>query len=99
MDQEDIERRIRKRARHLWEEAGKPRSGIDAFLDNARTLIAIEDNPHAATKPNPITHPPNIGPTGEPIEPIEAVENEGEFPTLTDQGEEHTYPSRDNLKD
>ena len=29
----------------------------------------------------------NRGPDGEPIEPIEAVRNAGEFPTLTDQGE------------
>jgi len=35
-----------------------------------------------------------MGPTGEPVEPLIAVENAGEFPTLTDQGEEKAYPSR-----
>jgi hypothetical protein len=29
----------------------------------------------------------NGAPTGEPIEPLEAAENAGEFPTLTDHGE------------
>ena len=45
-----------------------------------------------ATKPNPLNQA--LGPSGEPIEPIEAVENAGEFPTVTDQGEELAYPRR-----
>jgi hypothetical protein len=56
----------------------------------ARELIAIEENQKLATKPVPS----DAGPTGEPIEPIEAVENAGEFPTMTDQGEERAYPHR-----
>jgi len=32
------------------------------------------------------------GPTGEPVEPALAVENEGEFPTMTDQGEGQQVP-------
>jgi hypothetical protein len=49
----------------------------------ASELLAIEDNHAFALKP--IRQ--NLAPNGEPIEPIEAVENAGEFPTLTDQGE------------
>jgi hypothetical protein len=46
-------------------------------------LVAIEDGQQETLKPIQ----QNLGPTGEPIEPLEAVENAGEFPTLTDQGE------------
>ena len=32
---------------------------------------------------------------GDPdVEPLEALENQGEFPTLTDQGEDNTAPLR-----
>ena len=54
-------------------------------------LIAIEDSQLDTLKP--VDMGPT-GPTGEPIEPLLAVENEGEFPTLTDQGEEQTAPKR-----
>jgi hypothetical protein len=102
----NIDRRTRERAEELWREAGSPAGGSDAYVGRARELIAIEDNPHLATKPVPHdseTGPDNppaasdetSGPTGEPVEPLEeAVENEGEFPTLTDQGEEETAPHR-----
>lgn len=100
----DIDQRTRKRAEELWQKAGRPTGGSDAYIGRARELIAIEDNPHLATKPVPHNadtgpdEPPmasdeTSGPTGEPVEPVEeAVENEGEFPTLTDQGEEQTAP-------
>ena len=52
--------------------------------DKARELVAIEENQKLATKPVPRAEERS----GEPVEPIEAVENAGEFPTLTDQGEE-----------
>ena len=32
------------------------------------------------------------GPYGEPIEPPEAIENQGEFPVLNDQGEKQATP-------
>jgi hypothetical protein len=90
---DDLDDRIRRQAEKLWQEANRPSGGADAFLDQARTLIAIEDNPHAGTLPNPMTQPDKIGPQGEPIEPIAEVADEGEFPTLTDQGEQ-VYPPR-----
>jgi hypothetical protein len=89
----NLDARIRERAEQLWRDAGSPGTGVDAFLDDARTLIAIEDDPKAGTLPNPMTQRDNIGPEGEPIEPAQILENEGEFPTLTDQGEQ-TYPPR-----
>jgi hypothetical protein len=58
----------------------------------ARELLAIEDDYARTLKP--VKQTAAIGPTGEPVEPLIAVENSGEFPTLTDQGEEAAYPSR-----
>lgn len=88
----NLDARIRERAESLWRDAGSPATGVDVFLDDARTLIAIEDDPKAGTLPNPMRHD-NTGPEGEPIEPARILDNEGEFPTLTDQGEQ-TYPPR-----
>jgi hypothetical protein len=51
--------------------------------DMATELVAIEDGQQATLKPIQ----QNLGPMGEPIEPLEAVQNAGEFPTLTDQDE------------
>ena len=88
----DRDRRIRERAYRLWQEEGCPEGRADVHWDMATELVAIEDNHKVATEP---VHPPHgRGPTGEPIEPIEAVENAGEFPTMTDQGEERTFPQR-----
>jgi hypothetical protein len=96
-----IERRVRQRAMGLWSDAGRPAGGSDSYMDRARELVAIEDNQRLATKPlapgeragpegEQIAS--SVGPTGEPVEPIEAGSNVGEFPTLTDQGEEQTIP-------
>lgn len=99
-----IDQRTRRRAEELWQAAGRPAGGSDNYVNRARELIAIEDNPHLATKPVPHDrdtgpdHPPTMppetrGPTGEPVEPLkQAVTNQGEFPTLTDQGEEEPAP-------
>lgn len=96
--EQELDKRIQARAEKLWREAGGPASGADSFLDQARTLIAIEDDPKAGTLPNPLSRVDNIGPEGEPIEPTAEVENEGEFPTLTDQGEQTYPPHRSRAK-
>jgi hypothetical protein len=88
---DDFEDRVRKRAYRLWQEEGCPEGRADIHWDQARELVAIEDNHRLARKP---ISAPAPGPAGEPVEPLEAVENAGEFPTLTDQGEEQTYPRR-----
>ena len=92
-DTANLDARIRERAEKLWREAGSPAGGASASTDEARMLIAIEDDPKAGTLPNPMTAPDRQGPEGEPIEPAAETANEGEFPTLTDQGEQ-TYPPR-----
>lgn len=76
--------RVSARARLLWAEAGEPEAGPEHFEGQARELLSIEENPHATT------HPVKAEPVAESLL---AVENQGEFPTLTDQGEEQAYPS------
>jgi hypothetical protein len=103
MDSDD--RKAAARARSLWEEAGKPSSGPGAYVDRARELIAIEEHQKDTLKPtgaeprenaedDPIASPDVFGPEGEPVEPVLAVENAGEFPTLTDEGEGEQVPRR-----
>jgi hypothetical protein len=87
---DDMDDRIRQRAYRLWVEEGCPEGRQEIHWDKARELVAIEQNQKQTTKP--VTRPQ--GAAGEPVEPIEAVENAGEFPTLTDQGEEQGAPTR-----
>lgn len=88
------EDRVAARARVLWADHGEPAEGPEHFLDMARELLAIGENPGATTKP--VTDP-----AAPEAEPLLAVENQGEFPTLTDQGEEQTapHPRRDEAAD
>ncbi len=83
------EERIEYHAVQLWEGAGRPAGGPAAYHEEARELAAIEENGHFALKP---VQP--AGPFGEPVEESVALENLGEFPTLTDQGDEQTFPDR-----
>ena len=92
-EEAELERRIRERAYDLWQQDGRPEGREAEHWERARQLIAIEDNPEAATLPNPAARGRPAGPE-QPVEPLEAVENQGEFPTLTDQGEEATAPKR-----
>lgn len=101
----DEDRKVAAWARRLWDEAGRPSSGPDAYVDRARELVAIEEHQKDTLKPtgaepqenvedDPIASPDVFGPEGEPVEPVLAVENEGEFPTLTDEGEGDPVPRR-----
>jgi hypothetical protein len=83
-DEGGLERRIRERAYRLWEAEGRPEGRDLAHWEEARMLIAVEDG-HRSTL-RPVREPP--------AEPIEAVQNQGEFPTLTDQGEQQQVPRR-----
>ena len=85
---DDFEERVRQRAYRLWVEEGCPEGRSDAHWDKARELLAIEENQKLVTKPVQ-----GEG-SGDPVEPIEAIGNAGEFPTLTDQGEEQVAPKR-----
>ena len=87
---DDFDERVKQRAYRLWVEEGCPEGRSDVHWDRARELVAIEENQKLATKPVPRAD----ATSGEPVEPIEAVENAGEFPTMTDQGEEQAAPKR-----
>lgn len=76
---DEREERIRERAHRLWEEEGRPDGRAEDHWFQAKEIVALEDGHDEALKP--------IGSGGEPAEPIEALTNAGEFPTLTDQGE------------
>lgn len=92
---DDRESRIREVAHRLWEEEGHPHGRAAAHWEMASELVAIAENQKLATKPNPLRDDPDArGGKGEPVEPLIAVENQGEFPTMTDQGEEQTAPRR-----
>ena len=87
---DDFEKRVRDRAYKLWQAEGCPEGRADVHWDQARELVAIEDNHDLALKP--IARPNELGPYGEPVEPIAPALNTGEAPTLVDQGEEQTIP-------
>jgi hypothetical protein len=79
----DTEARIRARAHKIWEEEGRPEGRARDHWELASELIAIEDSQKLATMP--------VGQSKAQLdagEPLIAVENAGEFPTLTDQGEQ-----------
>lgn len=90
MDAQEFEswqERIRRKAQELWQQHGCPEEGPSHFADMAQELIGIAENPRAGSQPV-------RNPREPPAEPLIAVENQGEFPTLTDQGEERSYPAR-----
>jgi hypothetical protein len=76
-EEQDIERRIRERAYKIWLDEGQPEGRDKDHWDLARMAIAEEDG-QASTLKRP--QPPQP-------EPIEAIKNQAEFPTLTYQGE------------
>lgn len=96
----ELARRIRARAKALWLDAGRPVGRQDEYLERARELEAIADNPQAAQLPNPMIKHPEPGPNPEPVEPIIAVKNQAEFSDpLADQGERIPAPMPDAWKD
>ena len=91
----DDDERIRERAYHLWLDEGQPDGRAETHWDKARELVAIEESQRSTTfAPNGDRDP--TSPTGEPIEEPLAVTNQGEFPTLTDEGEEVSPPAFGN---
>ena len=87
---DNFDERVRQRAHRLWVEEGCPEGRSEIHWQKARELVAIEDNQKTTLKPAPDPERPGR----EPVEPLGAVENAGEFPTLTDQGEERAAPTR-----
>ncbi len=79
--------KIRARAYQLWEEEGRPDGRAEQHWYTARESLAVEENQESTYLPVE---------TGTSAEPIEALENGGEFPTLTDQDEQQIphHPER-----
>ncbi|HUN44800.1 MAG TPA: hypothetical protein VMU81_31320 [Acetobacteraceae bacterium] len=86
------DRRIRIRGIRLWREDGCPPGRMDEFLERARELQAFEDHPNAALLPNPMTlHHGEVEPE-QPVEEAALMENLGEFPGRSDQGDRSPVP-------
>lgn len=95
---DSTEERIRRHMHQIWLDEGRPKGREDVHREMARELVAQEDRRQTTTEPNPTQTDRTWGRTGEPgmepAEPLSSAENQGDFPTLTDQGEERTYPRR-----
>ncbi len=89
----DPEKAILERAEKMWRDDGRPAGRLSEYLERARELQAIIDNPTAGQLPNPMAvHHGEIVPE-QPIEEAELQENLGEFPgLLTDQGDHLQAP-------
>jgi DUF2934 family protein len=83
------EERIRERAYRLWLEEGQPEGKASEHWEKARELLALESDPEEG-KEKPDEGHNNAGPWGEPVEEASILENQGEFPTTTDQGEQQS---------
>ena len=83
------DKRIAERAERLWQDAGSPEGPRLRYLEQARELIAIEENPTSGTlDPDEAAEPV--------VEQAGIVSNLGEFPSFSDrQGEEPMFPAED----
>ena len=75
----DLETRIRRRAHKIWLDEGSPEGRAESHWELAKIAIALEDAQLEMLKPVQTPTP----------EPLEAWINQGEFPQLTDQGEQN----------
>ena len=92
MYQEDQDR-IRERAHRIWEREGQPHGRDTQHWEMAREEIAIEDNQHLATKPNPAADGKVYADGTEDAEEITAAEEAmADMPGASNQGEHEAYP-------
>lgn len=82
---DDVAERIARKAYELWEAEGKPEGRHDLHWEQAREIVALEDAGGSPTIPLEKT-------LDDPVEPAIAFENQGEFPELTDQGDNRPGP-------
>jgi hypothetical protein len=87
VDQDEVEQRIRERAFRIWLDEGQPEGRDKEHWELAKFAIAQHDGVAAALLPAEAPRP----------EPIEAVKNQAEFPTLVDQGEGQS-PTEENWR-
>ena len=86
------DKQVRLRGRRMWREAGSPKGREGEYIELARELQAFRDHPNAALLPNPMKVHPQPSATAEPVEEAELLENLGEFPGRTDQGDRLLVP-------
>ena len=86
------DKQVRLHGRRMWREAGSPKGREDEYIELARELQAFRDHPNAALLPNPMAAHPHPSATAEPVEEAELLENLGEFPGRTDQGDRLPVP-------
>ena len=84
---------IRERAYRLWLEEGQPEGRASEHWEKARELLALESDPEEGKESLDEGYN-KTGPWGEPVEEASILENQGEFPTTTDQGEQETQKKR-----
>src|SRR5690349_14190499 len=87
------EERIRERAYRLWLEEGQPDGKAEEHWEKARELLALESDPEEGKESLDEGYN-DSGPWGEPVEEASILENQGEFPTTTDQGEQEIPKKR-----
>ena len=95
LDDSDEERhlRISQRAYHLWQSEGELHGHDQEYWERAKELIGMEESGATGQLPNPATVAGNDPSREQPDEESQIQENLGEFPGLTDQGEEQPFPT------
>ncbi len=87
------DRKIHAHALRMWRADGAPKGREAEYLERARELQGMADNPGAGLLPNPMTQHGGAIPPVEPVEEAAIEENLGEFPArLTDQGNRPSTP-------
>jgi hypothetical protein len=86
------DKQIRLRGRRMWREAGSPKGREDEYIELARELQAFREHPKAALLPNPMVERTAPSAAEEPVEEAALLENLGEFPGRTDQGDRMPMP-------
>ena len=87
------DKQVRLRGRWMWREAGSPKGREDEYIELARELQAFREHPKAGLLPNPMMAHREPITTEEPVEEAELLENLGEFPGWTDQGDRMQAPT------
>ena len=80
--------RVRERAYQIWIEEGRPDGREADHWEKACELVAMEESGDGALLPR------EAG-AGDVVEPPEALENQGDFPEMVDQGEGVRVPHRE----
>lgn len=84
-DFEAFDARVKARAMQMWQEAGRPDGGAAHFEERARDLLEIYENPEAGR----VSVAESLRPR---VDTLVDVENQGEMPGMTDQGDDQLFP-------